>query len=152
MSFNQAWNPYGGQSAGQYGYNNGYGGYAPVMPNMAQGTPGMPQPQYAPQPQPVQQGLPTFNRVVWSQGFEAAKSVPLSPGETVMILDSEGDKFYIASAGQDGRPKPLQSFRYEKDEATGTTADFVTRKEFDELKAAIASMKTPQATEAEEGE
>jgi hypothetical protein len=149
MSANQAWNPYGGQ----YGYNNGYGGYIPVVPNVAQGTPQM-TPQYVPQPQPVpvQQGLPTFNRVVWSQGFEAAKSVPLSPGETVMILDSEGDKFYIASAGQDGRPKPLQSFRYEKDEATGTTADFVTRKEFDELKAAIASMKTPQATEETDGE
>lgn len=148
MSFNQPWNPYGGQ----YGYNNGYGGYSPVMPNMAQGTQQIPPTQYAPQPQPVQQGLPTFNRVVWSQGFEAAKSVPLSPGETVMILDSEGDKFYIASAGQDGRPKPLQSFRYEKDEAPGQPDYIVTRKEFDELKEAVAALRASQTAEAEEGE
>lgn len=147
MSANQAWNPY----AGQYGYNNGYGGYAPVVPNTAYGTPQMP-PQYVPQPQPVQQGLPTFNRVVWSQGFEAAKSVPLSPGETVMILDSEGDKFYIASAGQDGRPKPLQSFRYEKDEAPGQPDYIVTRKEFDELKEAVAALKASQPAEETEGE
>lgn len=150
MSANQAWNPY----AGQYGYNNGYGGYIPVVPNVAQGTPQMSQPQYIPQPQPVpvQQGLPTFNRVVWSQGFEAAKSVPLSPGETVMILDSEGDKFYIASAGQDGRPKPLQSFRYEKDEAAGQPDYIVTRKEFDELKEAVADLMASQTAEAKEGE
>lgn len=144
MSVTQAWNPYGGQ----YGYNNGFGGYAPVV----QAAPQMPQPQYVPQPQPVQQGLPTFNRVVWAQGFEAAKSVSLAPNETVMILDSEGDKFYIASAGQDGRPNPLKSFRYEKDEANGQSVDFVTRKEFDELKASLEALRPHKDAERAEGE
>lgn len=140
---NQAFNP--------YGYNNGYGGYSPLVLTPVQ--PMQPQPQPAPQQQQAQQqpGLPTFNRTVWAQGYEAAKSIPLSPGESVMILDSEADRFYIASAGQDGRPKPLRAFRFVKEDDPGQNADFVTRKEFDELKAALEALQAPQNAERDDG-
>jgi len=98
-------------------------------------------------------GLPTIHRVVWGQGMEAAKSVQLNPNETVMILDSESDHFYIAKAGADGKPKPLESFSYTRDESvSGTNADFVTRKEFDELKASLDALRGTQSAEVKEGE
>lgn len=132
---NQAWNPY----AAQNGYYNGYGGYNPTMQTSVQTI-------------PQQQGLPTFNRTLWVQGYEAAKAVPLSPNETLMLLDSEGDRFYIASAGQDGRPNPLRAFKFVKDDEPGVTGDFVTRKEFDELKAALQALQAPQSAKTGEGE
>lgn len=100
---------------------------------------------------PADGGLPTINRVLWAQGMEAAKSVQLNPNETVMILDSESDHFYIAKAGQDGKPKPLESFSYSRDESTASP-DFVTRKEFDELKASLEALKAPQTPIEKEGE
>ena len=138
------WNPY----TQRYEYvprNNGQ--------NNGQGWNTMPPAQPAPQQAPApQDGLPTINRVMWGQGMEAAKSVPLAPNENVMILDSESARFYIAKAGPDGKPRPLEAFRYEREKETASGGDFVTRKEFDELKASLASLTAPQQHEEKDGE
>lgn len=119
---------------------------------VSQPMPQMPQ-QFQMNQQPVQQdrGLPTIHRVVWVQGREAAKSIQLAPNENVMALDSESDHFYLVRAGQDGKPKPLEVFSFTKDD-DAETANYVTRKEFDELKASLEALRTPTATEAKEGE
>ena len=124
-----------------------------IPPQTPQAYSQMPQ-QMPMNQQPVQpdQGLPTIHRVVWVQGREAAKSLQLAPNENVMALDSESDHFYLVRAGQDGKPKPLEVFSFTKDDPDAETANYVTRKEFDDLKASLEALKTPTASEVKEGE
>lgn len=143
------------QNQAAFGRAQGWGGSpvpgGAVMPQNTgwNGWGGNPQPEV---PEPTD-GFPTVNRVVWRQGPEAAKAVEVMPGEVVMILDSEGDRFYIARADRNGRPLPMKSYSYTEDEpAPETRGDYVTRKEFDELKSALDALRAPQAANAEEGE
>jgi len=57
----------------------------------------------APQPQ---------NDIHWVQGAAGAKAYNLDPGRSVLLMDSEANKFYIKSTDQSGMPLPLRSFRY----------------------------------------
>ena len=99
------------------------------------------------------------NGLVWVQGDAGAKSYPIAPGCTVMLMDSEGERFYLKSADASGMPLPLRIFDYKErttaaQQALGGSVaaetvnldNFVTRKEFDELKAYIASQPTPKKT------
>lgn len=124
------------------------------MPDMRQPqmqTAPAPQPQTAPQPQ-------SNNGLIWVQGEAGAKSYPVAPGATVMLMDSEDNRFYIKSADASGMPLPLRIFDYSertgqaapKPQNATNTADFVTRAEFDALKNRIDSMTTHAEKEAEE--
>lgn len=111
-----------------------------------------------PMVQPVQQ-MPTpapqtNNGLVWVQGETAAKSFPVSPNSTVMLMDSEGDRFYLKSADASGMPLPLRVFEYKErtETAQQTTGGsvaafdnlddkFVTREEFERRMASIAPQK-----------
>lgn len=108
--------------------------------------------------QPVQQ-MPTpapqtNNGLVWVQGEAAAKSYPVAPNCTVMLMDSEGERFYLKSADASGMPLPLRVFEYkERTETAQQTAGgsvaafdnlddkFVTREEFERRMASIAPQK-----------
>ena len=109
------------------------------------------QPQTAPTPtQPMaQQGN---NGLIWVQGEAGAKSYLVAPGNTVMLMDSEGERFYLKSADASGMPMPLRIFEYK--ERTETTSqsfsanvaaqnvnfdNFVTREEFERRMASMAS-------------
>ena len=147
-----------------YGYQYPYYGAQPPMPdNLAQlrmntnqmqnsvVQPPMPSPPM--QVQPAQQS----SQIIWVSGEAGAKSYLVAPGNTVMLLDAENSVFYLKSADASGMPLPLRIFDY-KERTTaaqqafgGSVADetvnldnFVTRKEFDELKAYIASQPTPK--------
>lgn len=90
--------------------------------------------------QPVQapqqsQGL------LWVQGEAAARSFLVAPGSTVMLMDSDGDYFYLKSADNAGMPS-LRTFAYK--EVTGQQvvpspapaqdmSKYVTRDEYDKL-------------------
>ena len=141
MAYNYPQNP----------WNPGYmwGGYPTVVPN-----PQNVQMPVAQQPVQPEHGLPTINRVVWVQGREAAKSLQLSPNENVMALDSENDRFYLLKAGQDGKPMPIQEFTFTLSEPEEISAkeNYVTRKEFDELKASLDALRSPVNAETKEGE
>ena len=67
--------------------------------------PQMYQNQYMPQTQ-QQNGL------IWVQGIEAAKSYPVSAGQSVLLMDSESNSFFIKSADASGMPLPLRVFDY----------------------------------------
>lgn len=131
--------------------NNMWNGYPTVVPTQQNvQMPVVQQPVQTEQPQ----GLPAISRVVWVQGREAAKSLQLAPNENVMALDSESDHFYLLRAGQDGKPKPIEDFsfaRYEPEEAI-MKENYVTRKEFDELKASLDALRSPVNAETKEGE
>lgn len=97
---------------------------------------------YMPQYQPQQSGL------IWVQGEAGAKSHPVGAGQSVLLMDSECNRFYIKSADSSGMPLPLRVFDYtERKEAVRATESasdapfdvsrFVTH---DELETAIRAI------------
>ena len=143
-----------------YGYQYPYYGTQPPMAdNLAQLRMNTNQMQNAVvQPtmpsQPMQQ---QSSQIIWVSGEAGAKSYLVAPGNTVMLLDAENSVFYLKSADASGMPLPLRIFDYKERTTTAQQAfsgvvtgesvnldNFVTRKEFDELKASIASQPTPK--------
>ena len=142
-----------------YNYNYGYqyphyGTQPPMADNLAQLRMNANQMQNAvAQPsmpsQPMQQ---QSSQIIWVSGEAGAKSYLVAPGNTVMLLDAENSVFYLKSADASGMPLPLRIFDYKERTTTAQQAfggsvsaeqfnpdRFVTREEFDELKASIAS-------------
>ena len=125
-----------------------------------------------PMVQPVQQmqtpAQQTNNGLVWVQGEAGAKSFLVAPGCTVMLMDSEGERFYLKSADASGMPLPLRVFEYkERTETAQQTAGgsvaafddldnkFVTRDEFERRMASIAPRKKAKnklTEDADDGE
>lgn len=108
-----------------------------------------PMAQPAPQTPTAQQ---TGNGLIWVQGEAGAKSYLVAPGNTVMLMDSEGERFYLKSADASGMPMPLRIFDYKERSAMpsqpvsapagGETVNFdnfVTREEFEQRMASMAS-------------
>lgn len=85
-------------------YNNG------AMPDMLT--------QMRQNTQPVQQQ--PSNGIVWVQGENAAKSYPVAPNTTVMLLDSESSTFYLKTSDASGMPLPLRVFDYEERTQNGS--------------------------------
>lgn len=122
-----------------------------------------------PMVQPVQQ-VPTpaqqvNSGLVWVQGEAGAKSFLVAPGCTVMLMDSEGERFYLKSADASGMPLPLRVFEYkERTETAQQTAGgsvaafgdldnkFVTRDEFERRMASIAPQKKSKNKLTEDAE
>ena len=116
-------------------------------------TPGFNQQPIVQQVQQMPTPAPqTNNGLVWVQGEVAAKSYPVAPNCTVMLMDSEGERFYLKSADASGMPLPLRVFEYtERNNAPtgdfkgGTSGflemddRFVTREEFERRMASIGS-------------
>ena len=122
-----------------------------------------------PMVQPVQQiptpAQQTNNGLVWVQGEAGAKSFLVAPGCTVMLMDSEGERFYLKSADASGMPLPLRVFEYKErtetaQQATGGSVaafdylnnKFVTRDEFERRMASIAPQKKSKNKLTEDAE
>lgn len=87
-----------------------------------------------PQPQPQAQNS---NGLVWVQGEAGAKSFLVAPGQSVLLMDSEGQRFYLKSADPSGMPS-LRVFEYtERTASTPAPApsfdpsQYVTREELE---------------------
>ena len=85
----------------------------------------------APAQQPAQQ-----TGVNWVQGEAAARSWMVAPNSTVLLMDSESERFYLKSTDASGMPLPLRVFEYK--ERTGEAkqnpidkGSYVTREEFE---------------------
>ena len=84
------------------------------------------------QPQPQQSN----SNITWIQGEPSAKSFAVAPGQTVLLMDSESNVFYIKSSDASGMPMPLRTFDYKErvdvaKNATPSTDNYVTREEFE---------------------
>lgn len=128
---------------------------------------GLPAPNYQ-QPIPYQQQYPQIQQtvsqtpimsnqnrssgIVWVQGEAGAKAYPVAPGNSVLLMDSESDVFYIKSMDVSGIPAPLRVFNYseivqtqpQQEQLQGQSIDtsqFVTRGELDELRHMIDELK-----------
>lgn len=86
-------------------YNNG------AMPDMLT--------QMRQNSQPAVQQQPS-NGIVWVQGENAAKSYPVAPNTTVMLLDSESSTFYLKTSDASGMPLPLRVFDYKERTQNGS--------------------------------
>lgn len=94
-------------------------------------------------PTTYQQNQPLSNTpsLIWVQGEAAAKAYPVAPGNSVLLMDSEEQRFFIKSADASGMPLPLRRFSYteevevQQSYANAPDVDmsqYITRKEFDE--------------------
>ena len=92
------------------------------------------------------------NGLIWMQGEAGAKSYLVAPGNTVMLMDGEAERFYLESADASGMPMPLRIFDYKERTETPSQAfsstvtdqnvnfdNFVTREEFEQRMASMAS-------------
>lgn len=115
---------------------NYYGGMYNPQPQVPQ----IPTPAQAPQQQ-ANSGL------IWVQGESGAKSYLVAPNTTVLLMDSESNKFYLKSSDVSGMPQPLRVFEYTEKTGQQTQkaapdvdfAEYVTKREFDEFKTALKS-------------
>ena len=97
--------------------------------------------------------------LVWVQGENAAKSYPITPNSTIMLMDSESQKFYLKSADSSGMPLPLRIFEYseisEKTEPEPKSEinldNYVTRDELDRRLSELSN-GTKKKKEKEIGE
>ena len=92
--------------------------------------------------------------IIWVQGEAGAKAYPVAPGNSVLLMDSESECFYIKSTDASGIPMPLRSFTYTEvvqtqssHESKSDTSQFVTRQEFEELKKMLSERQTMQRKE-----
>ncbi len=117
-------------------------------------TPTYPQPSY---PQPSQN-----SGLIWVQGEAGAKSYLVAPNSTVMLMDSEGSRFYIKSTDGSGMPT-LKTYVYHQEGATAAPmasnspdkeemVDFIKRDEFSALTAKIEELEKRVAEEAKKAE
>ena len=95
-----------------------YGNYIPnyYQPMQNMGTQFQPMPmnqQPAPQLPPATQTTQTASPgIIWVQGEEGAKGYLVAPGESRLLMDSEGNHFYLKSTDAQGMPLPLRIFDY----------------------------------------
>ena len=111
-------------------YNSFMPNYNPYMQQYQQ----MLQPQVQPQQQ-------QSSGLTWVQGIEGAKSHFVSPGQSVLLMDSESNSFFIKSADVSGMPLPLRIFDYKErtvqqasqqpTAAAIDTSSYITREEFE---------------------
>lgn len=125
--------------------------YEPAQQNpMGQFNQQLQQPTAPPTTQPMAQQM--NSGLIWVQGEAGAKSYIVAPGNTVMLMDSEGERFYLKSADASGMPMPLRIFEYKERTETPSQAfsasvssqnvnldNFVTREEFEQRMASMAS-------------
>lgn len=102
----------------------------------------IPQQQPTPQQQPLNQGL------LWVQGEAGAKSYLVAPNTTVLLMDSEGSRFYLKSTDNAGMPN-LRTFEYAEVSPNSPQPaqpipdlddKYVTRGEYEALQAKYADI------------
>lgn len=121
--------------------------YQPYQPPMADQLTQLRQAQYQPVQAPQQHQSP----IIWVQGEEAAKAYMVAPGNSVLLMDSEGSTFYLKSSDAQGMPMPLRIFDYTERTAQRPAQaqmpqadEFVTRAEFEALEARLEALTAPR--------
>lgn len=127
-------------------YNNYFPvGYQPANYNLQYQQPTTIQPTVTTQPtSPIQS-----SSIIWVQGEAGAKAYPVAAGNSVLLMDSESEQFYIKSSDVSGMPMPLRTFTY-KEVAAHTQkhtsnedldlSNYITR---DELESRLNALKMP---------
>ena len=131
-----------------FGNQNYYNPYMPqVQPPMDRLA--QLQAQQYKMPQTMQQPPQTNQGLLWVQGEAGAKSYLVAPNTTVLLMDSEGSRFYLKSTDNAGMPS-LRVFEYSEvqqnapqtAQSAQTNLDdkYVTREEYSRLQAQYAEI------------
>lgn len=89
------------------------------------------------------------NGLTWVQGENGAKAYLVAPGNTVLLMDSEGDRFFLKTADNSGVPMPLRVFEFHevteraktpKNATAEEKHDYIERDEFDALKHIVEGL------------
>ena len=140
-------------------YYNPYYPNNGAMPDMLGQLRGQQMPMQ--QPMQMQQPQPQSNGIVWVQGESAAKSFPVAPNTTVMLLDSESSTFYLKTSDASGMPLPLRVLDYKertqnpsnlpvnapKNDCEVNFDNFVTYDKLNEILASLPINTVPKKTE-----
>lgn len=96
--------------------------------------------QQYPVQNPMQQPRQDTNGLNWVQGEAGAKSWYITPGSTVLLMDSENQRFYLKSADMNGVPA-MRTFEYtevgiqpQKPQEVPQTVNFVSIEEFNSFR------------------
>ena len=140
------YNGYNGAQGPAYPYQQASSGaYYPT-----QGTPAYPYhqaPAVPPPLMPAMQGRQNNMILDWVQGPEAASAYYVEPGRGAILMDINRHTFYLTSRGEDGIPRPLQSFDYYQRQSQPETqnytdkTDYVPRSEYNELERRIKELE-----------
>lgn len=132
------------------------GCYQPPMMEQAYRQPQYQQPVQAPQMQPMQQPQAQGGGILWVQGEEGAKAYMVAPGNSVLLMDSEKNYFFIKSVDQSGMPS-MRRFEYQEinDQKDGNLfssqfSSYVQKTEFEELKKEVAGIIQILSTKSKE--
>jgi hypothetical protein len=103
--------------------------------------------QYPQMMQPPQQN----SGLLWVSGEIGAKSYLVAPGTTVLLMDSEAQRFYLKSTDISGMPN-IRTFEYSEvrteaqkpplNVAENLSEQFVTREEYNEMRAQYEAILT----------
>lgn len=123
-----------------YGYPNYFTAGQPMPGQLEQLRMAQQPAQPAPQPQ---------SGLIWVQGEAGAKSYMVANGNSVLLMDSESQTFYLKSADASGMPS-MRVFDYHERvaqkpqpvpaPAQQPAAEYVTRDEFNALAARLDAM------------
>lgn len=89
---------------------------------------------------PSQPSNPQDGGINWVQGEAGAKSYPVAPSQSVMLMDSENEVFYIKTVDASGMPLPLRIFDYKERKENEKKveevsqidmSEYITREEFE---------------------
>ena len=106
------------------------------------------------QPQQAQQSVQQQSNggVNWVQGEAGARSWLVAPNTTVLLMDSEADRFYLKTTDASGMPLPLRIFDYaeRRSEASkndlaepkGKSIDYATKEDLNALQSSTKDLMT----------
>lgn len=136
-----------------YGYPNYFAPGQPMPGQLEQLRIGQQPAQMQPMQQPMQQPAQQQSGLIWVQGEAGAKSYLVANGNSVLLMDSESQTFYLKSADASGMPS-MRVFDYHERAAqkphpvtapAQQTAEYVTREEFNALSARLDALTAKPA-------
>ena len=89
------------------------------------------------------QMMPQQEEIIYVPNQQAAESYLMAPNSFVRLWDAQLPRFYEKRTDPQGRPFPMDVYEFQKvtnepkTEKKDMTEQFVTRKEFDELRAKL---------------
>lgn len=75
-----------------------------------------------------------------NSGKPGAQAFTVGAGNTVFLIDFDHKQFFIKEVSPNGFPQPMREFNFEE-LIQQSNSDYVTRKEFEELKNLIKEIK-----------
>ena len=105
---------------------------------------------------PMPMNRPDSTGLNWVQGEAGAKSWFVNPGATVLLMDSENQRFYLKSADMTGIPA-MRTFEYtevgaQKPQEQPQAPQFVTMEEFTEFRNEVMNKLSEPTVRKKKGE